>query len=202
MRKVGAAQEVGAAMEEDACRRLGQQWKDAPDWHLRCHVRPAVGGEQAKSAGAAQGFACQGQGAWTDGAADRQTQWRMLVLVLASPLVLLALLTAPRFTALPAESGGARFSSSCVFHQPCATKVADIEAAERSKMREKVEKIISHGINCFVNRQLIYNFPEEIFADAGVMAIEHADFDGIERLALVTGGAQGRSDCQADGLTG
>lgn len=35
--------------------------------------------------------------------------------------------------------------------------------------------------------QLIYNFPEQLFADAGVMAIEHADFDGIERLALVTG---------------
>ena len=36
-------------------------------------------------------------------------------------------------------------------------------------------------------RQLIYNYPEQLFADAGVMAIEHADFDGIERLALVTG---------------
>ncbi|KAK9830216.1 hypothetical protein WJX72_010394 [[Myrmecia] bisecta] len=68
------------------------------------------------------------------------------------------------------------------------TKVADIEKAEKEKMRAKVGKIIDHGINCFVNRQLIYNFPEEIFADAGVMAIEHADFDGIERLALVTGG--------------
>lgn len=66
-------------------------------------------------------------------------------------------------------------------------QVADIEKAERDKMRGKVEAIIGHGINCFVNRQLIYNFPEEIFADAGVMAIEHADFDGIERLALVTG---------------
>ncbi|KAH0678715.1 hypothetical protein KY284_019800 [Solanum tuberosum] len=54
-------------------------------------------------------------------------------------------------------------------------------------MREKVQKIISHGINCFVNRQLIYNFPEELFADAGILAIEHADFDGIERLGLVTG---------------
>ena len=31
-------------------------------------------------------------------------------------------------------------------------------------------------------RQLIYNYPEQLFADAGVMAIEHADFDGIERL--------------------
>eukprot|EP00245_Coleochaete_scutata_P007577 TRINITY_DN23037_c0_g1_i1.p1 TRINITY_DN23037_c0_g1~~TRINITY_DN23037_c0_g1_i1.p1 ORF type:complete len:572 (-),score=128.89 TRINITY_DN23037_c0_g1_i1:628-2217(-) len=68
------------------------------------------------------------------------------------------------------------------------SKVADIEAAEKGKMRSKVEKIISHGINCFVNRQLIYNYPEELFADAGIMAIEHADFTGIERLALVTGG--------------
>jgi T-complex protein 1 subunit beta len=55
-------------------------------------------------------------------------------------------------------------------------------------MKEKVEKIKAHGINCFVNRQLIYNYPEQLFADSGVTAIEHADFDGIERLALVTGG--------------
>ena len=68
-----------------------------------------------------------------------------------------------------------------------AVQVADIEKAEKEKMRAKVENIISQGLTCFVNRQLIYNFPEEIFADAGVMAIEHADFDGIERLALVTG---------------
>ena len=40
----------------------------------------------------------------------------------------------------------------------------------------------------FVNRQLIYNFPEELFADAGILSIEHDDFDGIEHLALVTGG--------------
>merc|ERR1711963_430975 len=41
---------------------------------------------------------------------------------------------------------------------------------------------------CLHHRQLIYNYPEQLFADKGVMAIEHADFDGIERLALVTGG--------------
>lgn len=35
---------------------------------------------------------------------------------------------------------------------------------------------------------MIYNYPEQLFADAGVMAIEHADFEGVERLALVTGG--------------
>ena len=39
----------------------------------------------------------------------------------------------------------------------------------------------------FFFRQLIYNYPEQLFADAGVMAIEHADFEGVERLALVLG---------------
>ncbi|TGZ85703.1 T-complex protein 1 subunit beta [Ascodesmis nigricans] len=67
-------------------------------------------------------------------------------------------------------------------------KLAELERAEKQKMKEKVEKIKAHGINCFVNRQLIYNYPEQLFADAGIMSIEHADFDGIERLALVTGG--------------
>ncbi|KAI5290853.1 T-complex protein 1 subunit beta, partial [Ascosphaera aggregata] len=67
-------------------------------------------------------------------------------------------------------------------------KLAELEKAEREKMRAKVEKIKAHGINCFVNRQLIYNWPEQLFTDAGIMSIEHADFDGVERLALVTGG--------------
>lgn len=95
-------------------------------------------------------------------------------------------------------------------------KVAEIEMAEKEKMKEKVERILKHGINCFINRsvinahhrvlppagdvrfnvcrlvrfiirQLIYNYPEQMFAAAGVMAIEHADFVGVERLALVTG---------------
>lgn len=35
---------------------------------------------------------------------------------------------------------------------------------------------------------MIYNYPEQLFADAKIMAIEHADFEGIERLALVLGG--------------
>lgn len=67
-------------------------------------------------------------------------------------------------------------------------KVAELELAEKEKMKDKVELILKHNINVFVNRQLIYNYPEQLFADAGVMAIEHADFDGVERLALVTGG--------------
>lgn len=67
-------------------------------------------------------------------------------------------------------------------------KIAELELAEKEKMKQKVDKILKHNCNVFINRQLIYNYPEQLFADAGVMAIEHADFDGIERLALVTGG--------------
>lgn len=67
-------------------------------------------------------------------------------------------------------------------------KVAEIEKAEKEKMKAKVDKILKHNANVFINRQLIYNYPESIFAEKGIMAIEHADFDGIERLAAVTGG--------------
>ncbi|KAI9452998.1 chaperonin Cpn60/TCP-1 family [Russula earlei] len=67
-------------------------------------------------------------------------------------------------------------------------KLAELERAEREKMKAKVEAIASHGINVFVNRQLIYNYPEGILAEKGIMSIEHADFEGVERLSLVTGG--------------
>lgn len=66
-------------------------------------------------------------------------------------------------------------------------EVAAIEAAEKGKMKKKVDKILSHNITCFINRQLIYDYPDQLFADAGIMAIEHADFDGIERLSKVLG---------------
>ncbi len=96
-------------------------------------------------------------------------------------------------------------------------KVAEVEQVEKDKMKAKVDKILAHDINVFINRQLIYNWPEQVanisninyllhiyltmcllndiclyakqlFAEAGVMAIEHADFEGVERLAAVTGG--------------
>ncbi|KAJ3752767.1 Cct2 protein [Lentinula raphanica] len=67
-------------------------------------------------------------------------------------------------------------------------KLAELERAEREKMKAKVDAIASHGINCFVNRQLVYNYPESLFAEKGIMVIEHADFEGVERLSLVTGG--------------
>ncbi|KAF8824427.1 hypothetical protein HHX47_DHR8000468 [Lentinula edodes] len=84
-------------------------------------------------------------------------------------------------------------------------KLAELERAERvrilnilyssimpspkqEKMKAKVDAIASHGINCFVNRQLIYNYPESLLAEKGILVIEHADFEGVERLSLVTGG--------------
>ncbi|GAA5893775.1 hypothetical protein JCM8208_001241 [Rhodotorula glutinis] len=67
-------------------------------------------------------------------------------------------------------------------------KLAELERAEREKMKAKVAKIKASGVTCFVNRQLIYNYPESLFAEAGILSIEHADFEGVERLALVTGG--------------
>ncbi len=68
------------------------------------------------------------------------------------------------------------------------SKVAEIEQAEVDKMLAKCKKIADHGINVFINRQLIYNKPEQFFTDKGIMSIEHADFDGIERLSSVLGG--------------
>lgn len=66
-------------------------------------------------------------------------------------------------------------------------KVAEIELAEKEKMKVKVEKILAHKPDVFINRQLIYNYPEQLMAEKGVMVIEHADFDGTERLAAVLG---------------
>lgn len=65
--------------------------------------------------------------------------------------------------------------------------VAEIEKAEKEKMKEKVDKILAYQPTVFINRQLIYNYPEELLAQKGIMVIEHADFDGIERLAAATG---------------
>lgn len=70
----------------------------------------------------------------------------------------------------------------------CLTQANPLDSSLQDKMRLKCEKIIAHGCNVFINRQLIYNLPESIFTEAGIMAIEHADFDGVERLAAVTGG--------------
>jgi T-complex protein 1 subunit beta len=43
-----------------------------------------------------------------------------------------------------------------------AAKLAEIEEAEKLKMKQKVDKIVAHNISCFINRQLIYNYPEQV----------------------------------------
>ena len=74
------------------------------------------------------------------------------------------------------------------FKVDSTSKLAELERAEKTKMKNKVDKIRKLGINCFINRQLIYDYPEQLFSDYKINSIEHADFDGIERLSLVTGG--------------
>lgn len=74
------------------------------------------------------------------------------------------------------------------FRVDSMSKLADLEKAEKEKMKGKVESVLAQKIDLFVNRQLIYNYPEQLFTEAGVNTIEHADFVGVERLSLVTGG--------------
>ena len=73
------------------------------------------------------------------------------------------------------------------FKVDLTSKLADLERAEKEKMKAKIDKIKKFDINVFINRQLIYDYPEQLFTDAKINSIEHADFDGVERLALVTG---------------
>jgi len=65
--------------------------------------------------------------------------------------------------------------------------IGELEEAERRKMKNKIDKILAYKPDVFINRQLVYNYPEQLLADAGVMVIEHADFDGMERLSAVLG---------------
>lgn len=58
----------------------------------------------------------------------------------------------------------------------------------QEKIKVKVDAITLHGINVFVNRQLIYNYPESLLAEKGTLVIEHADFEGVERLLLMMSG--------------
>jgi len=43
--------------------------------------------------------------------------------------------------------------------------IKDIEEAEKLKMKNKVEKIMKYQPSVFINRQLIYNYPEQLLAD-------------------------------------
>lgn len=67
-------------------------------------------------------------------------------------------------------------------------KVAEIEQAEKDKMKNKVERILAFKPDIFINRQLIYDYPEQLLIEKGVTVIEHADFEGVERLVKALGG--------------
>ena len=52
-------------------------------------------------------------------------------------------------------------------------------------MKAKVDAIAAHGINCFVNRQLIYNYLEFLLTKKGIMVIEQTDIKGVDRSLAV-----------------
>ena len=39
-------------------------------------------------------------------------------------------------------------------------------------------------IDYFINRLLIYNYPDSLLSEKGIMVIERANFEGFERLSL------------------
>ena len=43
-------------------------------------------------------------------------------------------------------------------------KIGEIEEAEKRKMQAKVNKILAFKPDVFINRQLIYNYPEQLLA--------------------------------------
>jgi len=43
-------------------------------------------------------------------------------------------------------------------------KIGEIEEAEKRKMKLKVDKILAYKPDVFINRQLIYNYPEQLLA--------------------------------------
>lgn len=63
-----------------------------------------------------------------------------------------------------------------------------IEIAEKEKMISKVETICAIPFDLFINRQIIYDYPFQLLKKKGLAVIEHADFDGVERLNKVLGG--------------
>lgn len=65
------------------------------------------------------------------------------------------------------------------------SKLTEIEEAEKEKMMDKVNAIVDSKCDVFINRQLIYDYPEQELNSRGVETIEHADFEGVERLATV-----------------
>ena len=54
-------------------------------------------------------------------------------------------------------------------------------------MKEKIDRIVAYEPTIFINRQLIYDYPEQLLIEHGITVIEHADFEGIERISAALG---------------
>lgn len=63
-----------------------------------------------------------------------------------------------------------------------------IELAEKDKMKRKIDEITQIPFDLFINRQIIYDYPLQLLKSKNISVIEHADFDGVERLNAVLGG--------------
>jgi len=73
----------------------------------------------------------------------------------------------------------------------CVNSVAElekIEAAEKEKMISKIDAITQLPFDLFINRQIIYDYPLQLLRNKGLTVVEHADFEGVERLNKVLGG--------------
>lgn len=67
-------------------------------------------------------------------------------------------------------------------------ELENIENAEKEKMVAKVDSICKTPFDLFINRQIIYDYPNQLLENKGIKIIEHADFEGVERLNKVLGG--------------
>lgn len=75
-----------------------------------------------------------------------------------------------------------------ILHPPATQhtlQVADIEAAEKEKMKEKCEKIVGHGINCFVNRQVRNDPAGAWLAPVNNLLLHQPAMAGLARGQLV-----------------
>nr|XP_027200352.1 T-complex protein 1 subunit beta-like [Dermatophagoides pteronyssinus] len=66
-------------------------------------------------------------------------------------------------------------------------RINELEDAEKRKMLAKIEAIAASGCNVFVNRQLVYDYPQQLLSQRKIACLQHADFDGMEALASALG---------------
>ncbi|CAF1546529.1 unnamed protein product, partial [Rotaria sordida] len=85
---------------------------------------------------------------------------------------------------IPMDTDKRKISDSSV-HIDSIAKLVQLELAKNEKIKDKVEKILQFSCNVFINRQLICDYANQLFAEKGVMTIEHADFEGLKRLAQI-----------------